>query len=92
MEPNRNLLVTPRWVDIINYVARHSACSITELSRGIPMTYSYSTKVMNELQDIGVLSIVKNGRRKSLLLTEKGEKVHKSIMILSELMKAGGTV
>ena len=49
------------------------------LAKTVDCTYSHVVKILQEMEDAGLVSFVKTGRLKILTLTKKGEEVAKHI-------------
>ncbi len=56
---------------VINTVASLSN-NVTQVSRGANLTYSYTTDIINKLEEKGFIITEKVGRDRTIKLTEKG--------------------
>jgi len=56
------------------------------VSREANCTYSHTTKILHELEDIGFVQIEKNGRINDVKLTQKGIDVADHIIEIKKLM------
>lgn len=50
----------------------------SEISRQIDATYSHTVKVLKRMKESGLVRFRKKGRKKEVLLTEKGEELSES--------------
>jgi DNA-binding MarR family transcriptional regulator len=55
----------------------------SQIAKDIDCTYSHTVRITQRLEDHSLINAEKNGRKKQLQLTDKGEKISK---VLSELL------
>lgn len=57
----------------------------SKISDGIDSTYAHTVKIMSKMKDLGLVETQKEGRKKIVTLTEKGErqaKVFQKVMLI----------
>lgn len=56
------------------------------LAKEVDCTYSHAVKILQTLEDLGLVSFEKKGRMKLIKLTKKGEEVAESIIKVRDLI------
>ena len=64
---------------LVNMLNSNSEVYASTLSKTVDCTYSHVVKILQEMEDAGLVNFQKTGRLKILKLTKKGEDVAKHI-------------
>jgi predicted transcriptional regulator len=56
------------------------------LAKSVDCTYSHVVKILQEMEDAGLVAFEKTGRLKYLKLTKKGEEIAKHINAINEML------
>jgi len=64
---------------LVNLLNSNSEVYASTLAKSVDCTYSHVVKILQEMEDAGLVSFEKTGRLKILKLTKKGEEVAKHI-------------
>lgn len=59
----------------------------SKISREVNCTYAHTTKILQELEDMELIQIEKNGRINDIKLTKKGDDVAEHMIEIQEIMK-----
>ena len=66
-------------VHLLNSNSGNSESYASTLAKSVDCTYSHVVKILQEMEDAGLVNFEKTGRLKILKLTKKGEEVAKHI-------------
>ncbi|MGV8151057.1 MAG: DUF2250 domain-containing protein [Candidatus Woesearchaeota archaeon] len=64
---------------LVNLLNSNSESYASTLAKTVDCTYSHVVKILQEMEDAGLVNFEKTGRLKILKLTKKGEEVAKHI-------------
>jgi len=59
---------------------------VYKLARLVPMAYCTSIKIVNQLEDLGLVETTKEGRRRYVKLTDKGRRVTNLLTHMESLL------
>ena len=64
---------------LVNLLNSQTEVYASTLAKAVDCTYSHVVKILQEMEDAGLVSFEKTGRLKYLKLTKKGEEIAKHI-------------
>jgi len=64
---------------LVNLLNSNSEVYASTLAKSVDCTYSHVVKILQEMEDAGLVSFEKTGRLKILKLTKKGDEIAKHI-------------
>lgn len=64
---------------LVNLLNSNSEVYASTLAKSVDCTYSHVVKILQEMEDAGLVSFEKTGRLKILKLTKKGEEIAKHV-------------
>ena len=59
---------------------------VSSLSRKSGLTYVHTVKVLEQLLNLGIIEFGKKGRKKIIILTEKGKKISSSLNDIIDML------
>ncbi len=88
-EEKYGYLFRAKTINLILSVRDDGKSYVMILSKRCGLTYSHTVKVIYNLEKVGILKRVKEGRIIYVRLTEKGKELKKSFIYLNNLFKGG---
>ena len=75
-----------KWTEVIEVMYGKDKMFAGDISRSTDITYSYTSKVVKELKDIGIVEDVKDSNKRTnfFKLTDKGNKLAFHVMKVKE--------
>lgn len=71
---------------LVQLLTSNSEMYASTLAKNVDCTYSHVVKILQEMEDAGLVTFEKTGRLKILKLTKKGEEVAKHIDAIDKLL------
>ncbi|MGV8171313.1 MAG: DUF2250 domain-containing protein [Candidatus Woesearchaeota archaeon] len=71
---------------LVNLLNSTNEVYASTLAKSVDCTYSHVVKILQEMEDAGLVAFEKTGRLKYLKLTKKGEEIAKHINAINEAL------
>lgn len=82
----KNLHV-PLWISTLISIYNTKGCYSSLLAKKTNITYSHIVKILQSLEKINIITMEKEGRRKQIFLTPKGENLAKRLLEVKECIQ-----
>jgi len=71
---------------LVNLLNSTNEVYASTLAKSVDCTYSHVVKILQEMEDAGLVAFEKTGRLKYLKLTKKGEEIAKHVNAINEAL------
>lgn len=86
MKPQK-LFDSGHSMEILVYLFGNNEKSVTEISQGNKITYSYLLNLIKWLEELNLVKAEKKGRKSIITLTEKGKEVAQKLFEVKEILE-----
>lgn len=87
----KNLTSFPSWMNILYYIYENKGTNLTEVAKGIDITYCHLHKVFCMMQKNGWVKVKRYGRINEIILTDTGMDIAEHIFLMKRIINKEGS-